>query len=197
MNLGMVPQQSSAGLSAALCGWTCQPPRPQPPPLAPQQALVGITTMSHSPLRPACGAAGSLWSACGNSNNTLPQCEKATTQHGGNSSPELSTSRLLDKMAKVGIWAMPLSFPTFPGESRKKTGGLWQRRAPINASLQDLVVPVWFVSPSTGAGWGQTHPSSEASSHSLREHAKFCTSPVKTPSHLGCAGVVLLDQFLG
>lgn len=67
---------------------------------------------NHEPfsLRSACGAAGSLWSACGNSNNMLHQCEKATTQHGENSPPELSTSGLLGKMAaKAGIGARPLS----------------------------------------------------------------------------------------
>lgn len=54
-------------------------------PAAPQQASVGSTTVSPSPLRSACGAAGSLWSACGKSNNTLHQCGKATAQHGGSS----------------------------------------------------------------------------------------------------------------
>lgn len=104
-------QQSEAGSSPVLCGWTlCLSPRLPPPPPGPQQASMGSTTMSRSPLRSACGAAGSLWSACGNPNNTLHQCEKATTQHGGNSCLELSTSCLLGKMAAAaGIWATPLS----------------------------------------------------------------------------------------
>jgi hypothetical protein len=45
----------------------------------PQQASVGSLNVRDSPLRSACGVAGSLWSAFGNTNNMLHQCKKATT----------------------------------------------------------------------------------------------------------------------
>lgn len=84
----------------------------QPPPRA-QQGSVGSTTTSHSPCGSS-GAAGSLWSACGNSDNTLHQHEKATTWHGGSNPPECSTSPLLAKEATDGVGALPLRFPGHP-----------------------------------------------------------------------------------